>query len=178
MTLLLMVGASASGKTEIAKLLIKDYGFKKMVTTTTRIKRHDEIDGVDYHFLDEETFLEKQKAKSFLEVTLYNNNYYGTALKDIGKDKVLIVDPQGANVFYQKLKDEVTIFFIKTSKELRKERMILRGDAVSQIDERLALDDHYFNEAHLLHIDYIIHNDDHDLNTLTEKIASLYKKHR
>ena len=49
--MLVLIGASASGKTEIAKILIKDYNFKKMVTTTTRRKRKGEINKVDYNFI-------------------------------------------------------------------------------------------------------------------------------
>ena len=47
--MLVFIGASASGKTEIVKILIRDYGFNKIITHTTRKKRKNEIDGIDYH---------------------------------------------------------------------------------------------------------------------------------
>ena len=54
--MIILVGASASGKTEIAKLIIKKYGFKKMVTTTTRPMRAGEVADIDYHFISKEEF--------------------------------------------------------------------------------------------------------------------------
>ena len=46
--MIILVGPSASGKTEIAKILIKEYGYQKFVTTTTRNIRINEKDNVDY----------------------------------------------------------------------------------------------------------------------------------
>ena len=59
--MIIIVGASASGKTEITKVLIKDYNYHKCVTTTTRLPRVGEVDGKDYHFLNHETFMNKIK---------------------------------------------------------------------------------------------------------------------
>jgi len=174
--MLIMVGASASGKTEIAKELIRTYGFKKMVTTTTRPKREGEVDGVDYHFLDEQSFLLKKNNNDFLEVTFYNGNYYGTDIHSIGENKVLIVDPKGANVLFQKLQAQAVIFLIETTKKIRQERMLIRGDAIETINARLRVDDAYFNAKNLIHIDHIIHNNDHTIEALTEKIYHLYKE--
>ena len=54
--MIVLVGASASGKTELAKQLYQTYGYKKCITTTTREPRKNEVDGIDYHFLSQETF--------------------------------------------------------------------------------------------------------------------------
>ena len=53
--MIILVGASASGKTEIAKILYKK-GYKKCVTTTTRQIRPSEVNGIDYHFITKEDF--------------------------------------------------------------------------------------------------------------------------
>ena len=63
--MLILVGHSASGKTEIANQLKRDYNMKKIITYTTRPKRINEVDGVDYHFVDEIKFL-KLKEEGFL----------------------------------------------------------------------------------------------------------------
>ena len=58
--MIILVGASASGKTEIANILIKKYGYEKMVTATTRPMRVNEVNKVDYFFLTEEEFKTKK----------------------------------------------------------------------------------------------------------------------
>ena len=49
--MIVLAGASASGKTEVAKLLAKKYGIVKIITTTTREKRVGEVDKRDYFFV-------------------------------------------------------------------------------------------------------------------------------
>ena len=65
--MLVLIGASASGKTEIAKLLTTAFGYKKIVTNTTREKRVNEINGVDYNFLSYDDFLDKKNRNYFIE---------------------------------------------------------------------------------------------------------------
>ena len=55
--MLILVGHSASGKTEIANELKRDYDMKKIITYTTRPIRVNEVNGIDYHFVTEEEFL-------------------------------------------------------------------------------------------------------------------------
>jgi uncharacterized membrane protein len=51
--------------------------------------RPGEVDGVDYHFISEEEFLKRKNQNFFIETTLYNHHYYGTAFRDASFDKVL-----------------------------------------------------------------------------------------
>ena len=90
--MIILVGASASGKSVVVKKMIEKYNFKKVVTYTTRDIRVGEVNDVDYHFVSCEDFLNKKNNNFFLETAFYNNNYYGTAYEDISSDKVLIVD--------------------------------------------------------------------------------------
>jgi guanylate kinase len=172
--MLVMAGASASGKTEIAKIIIKKYGFKKMVTYTTRPMRDGEVNGVDYHFITQVDFLEKLKNNEFLETTFYNHNYYGTAFKDADFKKVLIVDTNGANILYKKMPQAVTIFFLQAPKEVRTKRMVLRGDKQIDIDKRLSGDDIYFDQKNMNHIDFVINSHNCGLEELADKIYQLY----
>ena len=48
--MILLIGASASGKTEIAKELTKLFGIEKAITTTTRLPRINEKNGVEFFF--------------------------------------------------------------------------------------------------------------------------------
>jgi len=172
--MLILIGPSASGKTEIAKILIKKYNFKKLVTYTTRKIRVNEIDGIDYHFVSKEKFLSMENKNEFVETTFYNDNYYGARIKDVDDSRVVILDPNGANNFYNCFKDNLYIVFLETSKELRKKRMLDREDEVSQINKRLETDDEIFKKEKVLKINKVIVNEEKSLEGLAYEIYSSY----
>ncbi len=172
--MLILVGPSASGKTVIAKKLIESYGFLKFVTTTTRKPRVGELDGVDYFFISKDEFLEKEKNDEFIETTLYNDNYYGTQKNNVSFNKVLIVDINGANKFFEKIKDEAVYFYIKASHDVIVNRMIERGDAKEDIEKRLKGDSKYFDIKLLNHIDYVIDNTNETIDDVTKDIYNKY----
>ena len=97
--MIVLVGASASGKTEVTKVLAKKYDFKKFITHTTRPIRQGEINDVDYHFVTKQKFEELIKQDYFIEYTIYNGNYYGTWKKEIDDNKVVAIDINGLNSF-------------------------------------------------------------------------------
>ena len=97
--MIILIGASASGKTEIAKCLASQYGIKKVITHTTRPMRVNEKQDVDYHFVSEEAFLQMQKTNRFVETTFYNGNHYGSSKDEIGLDKCIVLDPEGLKSF-------------------------------------------------------------------------------
>ena len=86
--MIILVGASASGKSVVVKKMNELYGIEKVVTYTTRPMRAGEINDVDYHFIDKDDFVSKKENNFFLETAFYNNNYYGTAFEDIPDDWV------------------------------------------------------------------------------------------
>lgn len=174
--MIILVGASASGKTEICKALCYKYGFKKFVTTTTREQRSNEINGVDYFFISKDEFLNKISQNRFIEYVQYNGNYYGTEKNQIDDKTVLIVEPSGLKAF-NKLNDEhIVSFLLIARKSVLKERMIFRGDDLSQIEERLKVDDFNFNRKHVGKVDFIIPSDDSGILELAEKINQLYQE--
>ncbi len=172
--MLVLIGASASGKTEIAKTLIKDYGFEKMVTTTTRKKRIDEVQDVDYHFITLKKFLRLKEEHKFLETTLYNNTYYGTPLKGASINKVLIVDPNGANSIYEKHLPDTIFVLLKADEETRKNRMMQRGDNLIQVLDRLHKDDQIFDQKNVFHIDFVLDSSDLSVDNLALIINNKY----
>lgn len=173
--MLILVGPSASGKTEAVKILIKKYNFKKLVTYTTRSKRAGEIDGVDYHFVTQEDFKEKMNNGFFLETVFYNGNYYGTAISDIASDKVVILEPSGVMNFLSKVSNLIKIIYLRTPIAYRKKRMIMRGDDPKEIEKRLLNDDKVFNEDIEKVADWIIDSTDISIEDMTEQIYQLYK---
>lgn len=172
--MLILVGASASGKTDIAKILIQEYGFEKMVTTTSRRPRKGEVNHVDYHFIGKKAFETRIRKEKFLEHVTYNNHYYGTPKKGADKNKVLIVDPVGANSIYDKEIPDTVIILLETSEDIRKERMLERGDTLIQVIDRLEKDDQHFAKENLTHIDFIVNTTEGTQDELAEKINDLY----
>jgi guanylate kinase len=175
--MLVMIGSSASGKTEIAKIMIHKYQFEKMVTYTTRSKRINEVDGVDYHFITVEEFKRLNSNSEFVETTCYNDNYYGTRFKDISNNKILIVDIPGANSIYQKVGNKIVLFYLYASEETRRKRMMMREDLLEDVNKRIEKDKTHFDPSLLIRIDYLIDTEDKTLEQLAEDIYSLYTNH-
>ena len=80
--LYIIVGNSGSGKSTLAKDL-KDRGYNRIITYTTRPKRPGEIHGVDYFFIDREEFLKRYNNDEFIGPTKYAGNFYGTLKSDL-----------------------------------------------------------------------------------------------
>ncbi len=170
--MIILTGPSASGKTDIAKMLISLFNYQKFVTTTTRQKRVGEIDGKDYYFINKEDFLNKIKEDAFIEYTIYNNNYYGSFKKEKADNKILIVEPNGLKAF-QKLNDPHMIsFFIDSDEKERYQRMLKRGDEISDINRRINNDRVLFYKD--IKTDFIIKNKDKTLEELAKNINEIY----
>jgi guanylate kinase len=99
---LVLSGPSGVGKTTIAKRLGEIPGVVRVMTTTTRAKRPQEVDGKDYRFLSREGFEAELQAGGFLEHAEIDGNLYGTPRvaieKELSSGKVVLVDidTQGA----------------------------------------------------------------------------------
>jgi len=155
--MIVLTGASASGKTETAKELTALFGIKKVVTHTTRPKRQGEIDGVDYHYVTKEEFLKLKSQNFFVETTEYNGNFYGTSRPEISENKVLVVETSGAKVFLGLNDPEIILFRLICSQDNRAIRMAQRGDSCSSIKERLTNDvtrfaDNMFKDERIINI--------------------------
>ena len=173
--MIILIGPSASGKTEIAKTLIKHFKFEKFVTTTTRQMRVGEINNVDYHFISLEQFKEDIDQNRFIEFVNYNSNYYGTYKNEISDNKVLIVEPKGLNSFLKLNDEHIVSFYIDCPKDIRKQRMIDRQDNPEDIKKRMANDDLYFEEAKKV-VSLIVENDgSNSLEDISTLILNYYK---
>ena len=172
--MIVLVGASASGKTELAKILYKHYGYKKCVTTTTRPTREGEVDGIDYHFLTEDGFRQLILDDAFYEVTEYSNRYYGIQKKDVIENGVVIVDPNGANALVDHASD-IYVVFVEASEELRIKRMHDRGDSIEQIEKRITGDRVVFQLKQFHRIDLHIYNEQINLIELATWVHEHYQ---
>ena len=175
--MIVCVGASASGKTELAKNLYHHYGYKKCVTTTTREKRIGEKDDIDYHFLTKEQFETLMKHEGFFEVSIYNQTYYGIQKKDVSKEGIIIVDPNGANTLINQLENDVFVVYVKASEEIRRQRMHHRLDDPKLIEKRIENDRFVFKEENISRIDMILNNDQEHIEALAKKVHLAYQKY-
>lgn len=172
--MIVLIGASASGKTEIAKILIKQ-GYKKCITTTTRSKRPEEVDGVDYHFVSRKGFNELLLQNAFIEVTQYQDSLYGLQRKDIQKEGLVIVDPNGANNIIKAMGSQVFVCFVSSSKKHRKQRMQKRKDSLTSMTSRLSSDDTVFKKRNLYKVDLVLKNKNQPLKELANTIDQTYQ---
>jgi guanylate kinase len=94
---------SGAGKTTIVKKILKEFPeLVFSVSATTRKRRADEKNGVDYFFISEEEFKKKIENKEFIEWEKFYDYYYGTYKSFIedninnGKSVILEIDVNGA----------------------------------------------------------------------------------
>lgn len=171
--MIVIVGASATGKSAILNELVNKHHMQKYITCTTRGKRWNEVDDIDYHFLSKEDFEEKIKNDEFIEYVTYNGNYYGTLKKEVSPEKVVILEPQGLIAFKNK---QVRLFavYLNIDENVRYERMLIRGDSKEMALERLKVDKEVFNEKIKPYIDFTINRSNLTVEELAETIYTRY----
>lgn len=173
--MLILVGPSASGKTQIVKILIEKFGLNKMVTYTSRAKRPGEIDGVDYFFLSKEEFEKRINEGFFIEHVVYNGNYYGTSVSQVSSDKVVILEPTGLKHYLSKIRDDVKVVFLRCSKEIVRIRMQKRGDNFDVVERRLRLDSEVFNKEVMKLADWVVDTSASNVYDNAKEIYLLYR---
>ncbi len=110
-----------------------------VVTCTTRERRNGELDGVDYHFLTRGEFLRRRAARGFLEANEVHGNWYGSPRDQVrdavraGRDVILKIDVQGAQVIKEQVSEALLIFVIPPSLETLFAR--LRSRATETADQ-------------------------------------------
>ncbi len=177
--MIVLAGASASGKTEVAKVLAKKYGITKIVTTTTREKRKDEVNGVDYFFVSKEEFEKMILDDRFVEYTLYNGQMYGSTKDQIANDKCVVIDPAGLRSYINLNNKDIVTFYLEADEETRHKRMILRGDDAEKIKSRIENDRIAFKKKNIAKVDYVIDADDKfSIEEVAEKVYQAYISHQ
>jgi guanylate kinase len=132
--LVVISGPSGVGKdTVLEHFKQRGLRFHFVVTATTRPKRPDEVEGVDYFFVSEARFREMIKKGELIEHAIVYNDYKGVPRQQIrdamasGLDVVMRVDVQGAKTIRELASDALLIFLAASNEEelvgrLRKRR--------------------------------------------------------
>jgi guanylate kinase len=143
--LIVLSGPSGVGKdTVLTRLKERDYPLAFITTTTTRPRRPDERDGVDYRFVSKEKFQQMIKDDELLEWAEVYGNWYGVpkgAVKsalDKGQDVMVKVDVQGAITIKKIVPQAVFIFLMPPSTEELTKRLERRHtESLDALDLRL-----------------------------------------
>ena len=120
--LFIISAPSGTGKTTIVRRILKEFpDIIFSVSATTRKKRENEKEGVDYFFLSEEEFSRKIAKGEFAEWEKFYDYYYGTLRRyidenlDNGKSVLLEIDVKGAIKLKEKYPEAVLIFIVPPS---------------------------------------------------------------
>ena len=166
--IIIVSAPSGAGKTSLVRELIaRDTTARKSVSYTTRPRRSAETDGIDYHFVDANTFQEMLESGEFLESAEVHGNRYGTGQKWLeeqraqGFDIVLEIDWQGAKQVRALMPEAIGIFVLPPSVQSLRGRLTTRAqDSEDVIAARLAAA--RSEVAHVHEFDYVIINDEFD----------------
>jgi len=161
---LIISAPSGAGKTSICyEVLRRVEEAEYSVSVTTRERRRNERDGVDYHFVEEEEFrrlLERREVAEWAEV---HGALYGTLTAKLstaverGRVVILDIDGQGARNLKQAYPDSVLIFIFPPSPDILYERLSGRGtDEEKVIRQRLQAAPQEVENAELY--DYVVVN--------------------
>ena len=161
-------GPSGVGKSTIIRKIINmvpDVGYT--ISHTSRLPRGDEVNGVNYHFVDRMTFKGLVDKGAFVEWAEVYNDLYGTSFSSLneqmnqGLDILMDLDNQGAKHIKEKLNESQLIYILPPSPEALEKRIKDRGtdtDAAIKLRVTKALQE--MEDCALF--DYLIINDQID----------------
>ena len=174
--MIVLTGASASGKTVTALDLQKRHNLVKAITTTTREKRVGETDGVEYFFVTKEEFLKRLNENKFVEHSIYNGNYYGCGIDQVSDNKIVVLDPNGLHSFLKLKNKNIVSFLLIANEKTRKDRMCSRGDKKENIEQRIKNDVEDFSLEKIGKVDFVLNTENYSIEEVSDLIYKLYKE--
>jgi guanylate kinase len=142
---LILVGKAAAGKDFLKNRLVAK-NFKPGISCTTRLPRHNEVDGVDYHFMTEDQFKETIDSGEMLEHMIFNNWYYGLTKEEFEKADVMIMSKDGLDVLPREYRNQCMVIYLDPPRITRVERLEHRNDPNDSIVRRMNTDDKQFED--------------------------------
>ena len=164
--LFIIVAPSGAGKTSLVRALVSRLpSLQISISHTTRAPRPAEIHGIDYFFLDKQSFQNHIDQALFLEYATVHGNFYGTSKEWVrsrlneGIDIVLEIDWQGARQIRTLFPDAVSIFILPPSLPVLEQRLRTRAqdnEAVIQLRLQAAKEE----LRHYSECKYLVVNED------------------
>ena len=153
---MVLSGPSGVGKTSLARQVLTQVDGLFSISVTTRPRSPQEADGVDYHFVDDASFLEMVQSDALLEhAEVFGKHRYGTprapveAEIDAGRIVILDIDVQGAQQIRTSLPNALMLFIEPPAEGDLEARLRRRGrDEEEAIQRRLAEARNERNFAH------------------------------
>jgi len=176
--MMVLASPSGAGKSSISRAIFEqDPNISLSVSVTTRPRRHDEIDGIHYTFIDVPTFRQMRDDGELLESAEVHGNFYGTPRAHVeeklakGRDILFDIDWQGTLQLLARARaDMVTIFILPPSiTELRKRLERRAQDSTSTIEKRLR--NARIEMDHYREYDYVLVNE--DLEDSTSRVRTI-----
>lgn len=178
--LLIVSGPAGSGKGTVNARLLERDDFVYSVSATTRSPRPGEVNGVNYHFISREEFLQRLESGDMLEYTEYCGNFYGTprreaiAVLESGKNLILEIEVEGARQVIEKYPDAVPIMLLPPTFATQEAR--LRGRATETEEKILARLARTREELKDLGIyDYVVYNRDGAVDEAAADILAIVR---
>lgn len=161
--IIVLMGKTASGKDSVCRELERR-GISRIITYTTRPIRPGEKDGVSYHFISEDEFMEKIDQGFFAEYKEYrvadgSSWYYGSAANDYDTDdlKTIILTPAGYRDMKNILQGRSCTIYLYSNRSTIRKHLIERGDNKFEADRRLEQDNMDFRGLEE-EVDRIVYN--------------------
>ena len=182
--IIVLLGASCSGKSTLEHELATHHGFEKIISYTTRQPRNNEENGKDYWFIDNDTFREIMNRDLFAEHDEYSQNrLYGTLKSDyVDGNKVVVLTPNGLRQLKKNCPNEdILTVLVEASLGTRVKRYIDRCgvdkfnfDDKNEIASRVERDYSMFLGLEK-EVDLVIHNDEGtNISDLVSDILNQY----
>jgi guanylate kinase len=165
--MLVLSSPSGAGKTTLSRMLLEvDKSIELSVSVTTRRRRANELDGIDYHFIDVARFNRMIESNELLEYAQVFDNFYGTPRAPVehalasGRDVLFDIDWQGTQQLREKARDDMASIFVlpPTIAELERRLHTRALDDEGEIKKRMAKAG--IELSHWAEYDYVIVNDD------------------
>ena len=179
-TLYIISAPSGAGKSSLLRALLESMSgeLALSVSHTTRQPRPGEVDGVDYHFVDDVVFAAMVSQGDFLEHAQVFDNRYGTSRQAVadqlatGVDVILEIDWQGARLVRELLPGAVSIFILPPSMEALQQRLQDRGQDDAEVIAR-RMRDAVSEMSHYDEYDYLVIND--VFQTALDELAAIMR---
>lgn len=173
--MIVIVGESASGKSTVAETLSSKYGFKRIITYTTRPPRHYEEDGKDYYFKTDSQYKDLKDSNYFAETAEYNGWCYASAKCDYDADAVIVLTPNGLRQIRSNGVQNIFSVYLNVPRRDRIIKCLQRGDDIEETYRRSLSDVGQFDGVEN-EVDFVINNTAYIChpNTIAEMIVEKY----